>query len=333
MPLARPPRRVLVLRFSSIGDIVLTTPVVRSLAQGLPGTQVHFATKAGFEPLLRHNPHIHRIHTLEPGGDAALIAELTQQDFDWVIDLHHNIRTLRIKLALGHVPSSTFPKLNVQKYLLTRFKINRMPNVHIVERYAEALCPLGVGLDDGGLEMHPGPEAEAEARATFAAAALPGSAYAAVLGANYATKQYPPDLMARLLNTLSQPVVLLGGPAERTYAEYLTANLTVPFHDAVARHGLLASAALMRHCQAVITGDTGFMHIAAAFAQPVHSIWGNTVPELGMYPYRTPHNIFEIKELNCRPCSKLGYKACPKGHFRCMRDQVPEVLAEQIANS
>ncbi|RTQ44044.1 glycosyl transferase, partial [Hymenobacter gummosus] len=65
---------------------------------------------------------------------------------------------------------------------------------------------------------------------------------------------------------------------------------------------------------------TGQMHIAAAFRKEIISVWGNTVPEFGMYPFRTEFRALEVEGLGCRPCSKIGYEKCPQGHFRCMRD-------------
>ena len=137
--------KILVVRFSSIGDVVLTTPVVRCLAQQLPDATIHFVTKKAFLPVLEGNPHISRVFTIEKSVKEC-IAELKAEKFDLVIDLHRNVRTLRLKKALG-VPAKAFPKLNVQKFFLTTFKVNRMPDVHVVDRYFETVRHLGVKSD------------------------------------------------------------------------------------------------------------------------------------------------------------------------------------------
>jgi ADP-heptose:LPS heptosyltransferase len=297
------------------------------------GYQVHFATKAAFAPLLEFNPHVHKLHLLQPGAENQLIESLRRQDFVWVLDLHKNLRTLRIKLALANVPSSSFPKLNAQKWILARFKINTMPAVHIVQRYAEALHPLGLTLDGKGLEFYAGIRATEAMQLLMGELAFECQPIAAVLGAHHATKQYPPEQMAKLLNELGKPAILLGGKAEVEQSQLISSQLEVPHYNAAGKLGLQESAALLGLSQCVVTGDTGLMHIAAALGVPIFSIWGNTVPEFGMYPYRAQHETYQVEGLGCRPCSKLGYPRCPKGHFACMRLQDPVGLAKRIQQS
>jgi ADP-heptose:LPS heptosyltransferase len=330
-------RKVLVLRFSSIGDVVLTTPVVRALAHAYPYAEVHVATKAAFAPLWQCNPYIHTVHTLQPGAGADLIRQLQCQDFDFIVDLHANLRTLRIKLALAGVPSRTFPKRNLGKYLYTRFKWREaLPREHVVQRYAQALPP-GVHLDDSGLDFFAPPEAHQQAEAFFQQVHWPQTPYAVVLGGAHGTKRYPPDLAAQLVQYLWQlaelPVVLIGGASERPDAQQIKDfNPGVPVLDTTGQLGLLASGALLQRTRFAIANDTGFMHIAAALRKPTFVLWGNTTPRLGMYPYGTWYHSFEVPEaeLPCRPCSKLGYPMCPQGHFRCMRLQQPQAIAQTV---
>ena len=94
-----------------------------------------------------------------------------------------------------------------------------------------------------------------------------------------------------------------------------------PIHNGCGRYSLHQSASLLRQAAFVVSHDTGLMHIAAAFGQRIYSIWGNTVPEFGMYPFRTEYEALEVPGLPCRPCSKIGFAQCPQGHFRCMRAQ------------
>jgi ADP-heptose:LPS heptosyltransferase len=313
--------KILVLRFSSIGDIVLTTPVLRALKQQLPGAVVHFATKPAYRGLLEANPYVDHIHTLN-GPLNNLVAELKAEKFDFVVDLHNNLRTRLIKLQLG-VKARSFDKLNGRKWLLVNLKMDTMPNRHIVARYLDTVAPLGVKDDGLGLDYFI-PEGQEVDLGTLPAAVQAG--YVAVaIGAQHATKRLPPDKLVELCARLACPIVLLGGPEDRAAGELLVEAFTPEtgmfIHNGCGRYSLHQSASLLRQAHYVVSHDTGLMHIAAAFGKRIFSVWGNTVPEFGMYPFRTPHELLEVKGLACRPCSKIGFAKCPQGHFRCMRDQ------------
>ncbi|MCC3152859.1 glycosyltransferase family 9 protein [Hymenobacter sp. BT770] len=340
--------KILVLRFSSIGDIVLTTPVVRALAQQVPNAEVHFATKPGYRGLLEPNPYITKVHCLT-GSLGQLVRELHAERFDFVVDLHNNLRTTLLKVRLG-VPGSSFDKLNWQKWLLVNFKIDRLPRVHIVQRYLEAAAMLGVKDDGHGLDYFI-PEGQEIELNTLPAAFQRG--YVAVaIGAQHATKRLPVEKLIELCAKLARPIVLLGGPEDESIGHIIeqafatkAATVSAPAatipdspyrfpekslsHSAAqplivngcGRYTLHQSASLLRQAQFVVSHDTGLMHIAAAFGKEIFSVWGNTVPEFGMYPYRTEFKVLEVKGLSCRPCSKIGFDKCPQGHFKCMRDQ------------
>jgi ADP-heptose:LPS heptosyltransferase len=327
--------KILVLRFSSIGDIVLTTPVVRALAQQVPGAEVHFATKPGYRSLLDTNPYVAKVHCLT-GSLGELVQQLKAEQFDYIVDLHNNLRTRLIKLRLG-VKSSSFDKLNWQKWLLVNFKINKLPDVHIVQRYLAAAAPLGVRDDGRGLDYFI-PESQEVALNTLPAPVQRG--YVAVaIGAQHATKRLPLEKLVELCQRLApRPIVLLGGPEDAPAAEAIIAALskanldesTSPspqapkslIENGCGRYSLHQSASLLRQARFVVSHDTGLMHIAAALGKPIFSVWGNTVPEFGMYPFRTEFQSLEVKGLSCRPCSKIGFAKCPQSHFKCMREQV-----------
>lgn len=313
--------KFLIIRFSSIGDIVLTTPVVRCLKQQVPLAEVHFLTKKGFASILQPNPFIDKLYLLDDDLQKT-IGWLKAEKYDYIIDLHHNLRTLRIKLGIG-AKSISFDKLNTQKWLLTALKVNRLPAIHIVDRYLATLNRFGVTNDGKGLDFfilendRVNRESLPEPfRQRF---------IALVLGATFATKQLPVEKLDLLCSLLNQPVILFGGPTEKKMGEAL-AQKHPHSYNACGKFSLAQSADLLQQSAVVITHDTGLMHIAAAFQKPVISIWGNTVPEFGMEPYfgknaPTLSRLFEVKNLSCRPCSKIGYKKCPKGHFNCMHLQ------------
>lgn len=322
--------KVLVIRFSSIGDIVLCSPVLRCLKKiAGKSVEVHMLTKLQFVSFVSNYPYIDKVHALDNDLGKTL-AKLRLENFDYVIDLHNNLRSFRVKRALGK-PSGAFRKLNAQKWLLTNFKIDRMPKLHIVDRLMDAAKPLGVVNDGEGLDFFI-PEFQ-KVKLSRLPEAFRNGYVGFVIGGTYATKRLPVDQIVNIINLLDHPVVLLGGPEDKEAGEEIQKALPGKVYNACGEFSLNGSASLVEQATVIISHDTGLMHIAAALGKPVASIWGNTVPELGMYPYYPAHRkdiprkIFEIKNLSCRPCSKIGYKKCPKGHFKCMNEISPKAVA------
>jgi ADP-heptose:LPS heptosyltransferase len=309
--------KILILRFSSIGDIVLTSPVVRCLKQQLPNAEIHFATKNKFKSLLECNPYIDKIHVLN-NSIFDLIGELQTEKFDVIIDLHNNLRTRIIKTFVGK-KSYSFNKLNFEKWLMVNLKINRLPNVHIVDRYLAATKKLGIKNDGKGLDFFISVEDENFGK-NYAQSS--GSYIAFAIGGQFVTKKLPQERMVELINLQNKKIVLLGGKEDELVANYILSNTknTESFCGKVSLH---QSAAIIKYADLVLTHDTGLMHIAAAYQKKINIFWGNTIPQFGMYPYL--HSIvdfknFEVQNLSCRPCSKIGYAACPKKHFNCMNE-------------
>ncbi|WP_299825252.1 glycosyltransferase family 9 protein [uncultured Pontibacter sp.] len=315
--------KILILRFSSIGDIVLTTPVIRCIKEQVPGAEVHYCTKKAFQSILANNPYVDKVHVLgDKLGD--LVQELKAENFDYVVDLHNNLRTRVIKAKLGK-PSRSFNKLNYEKWLMVNFKINRLPDVHIVQRYLDAAAALGVKDDGKGLDYFIPAKDEVDIHTL--PAGFQNGYVAFAIGAQHYTKRLPVDRIIELCEQLQQPIILLGGKEDfdtgDTVAEFLRAtnfNEALKVYNACGKYNLNGSASLVRQATQVVSHDTGLMHIAAAFQKDIISVWGNTIPEFGMYPFRTKYKVLEVQGLSCRPCSKIGYKKCPKGHFKCMRD-------------
>ena len=306
--------KVLIIRFSSIGDIVLTTPVIRCIKKQVSEVELHYLTKKAFESVLAGNPYIDKIHFLKDSLTDT-IANLKLEDFDHIIDLHHNLRTLIIKRRVGR-PSSSFNKLNWQKWLLTNVGISRLPKKHLVDRYLETAEFLGVKNDGAGLDYF------LIGNYDLALLLPPSHQFyiALVIGAQHATKRLPVARLIELCRLLKHPVVLLGGPDDVERGEIIKAAGDQVFNGC-GKFKLDQSAFLVKMAKSVITHDTGLMHIAAAFKKTVHSVWGNTVPEFGMYPYMARESyMYEVQGLPCRPCSKIGYEKCPRGHFKCMNN-------------
>jgi ADP-heptose:LPS heptosyltransferase len=319
--------KFLIIRFSSIGDIVLTTPVVRCLKKQVVTAEVHYLTKAVYRPLVESNPYIDKIHCLDNNWNQ-LMEELEREEFDYIIDLHHNLRTLKVKRRLKQ-KSYAFDKLNIHKWLYTNFHKNVMPDKHIVDRYLETVAAFGVRNDGGGLDYFI-PEKEWVKEND-----IPASHHAGyigiVLGAAHTTKKMPLHKWMELCKMIDHPLILLGGKEDKAAGDQVAAVDPHKIYNACGKFSIHESADLVRRSKLIITHDTGLMHIAAAFCKPVISIWGNTVPEFGMYPYygqsavnnnqqAALYDVMEIRPLACRPCSKIGYDKCPLGHFRCMEE-------------
>lgn len=314
-------KRILIIRFSSIGDIVLTTPVIRAIKQQIDGAEVHYLTKSKFQSILKANPYIDKIHTIEKNVNE-FAGELKRQEFDFIVDLHKNLRTLHAKLLLRR-PFQSFPKINFQKWLMVNLKINRLPDMHIVDRYFKAAEPLGVVNDGQGLDYFiPGDE---EVSYDDLPDMLSAEFVAIGIGGNHNTKLYPVEKVASLCRRIKQPVILMGGPQDFERAEAIRKGMDNIVFNGCDDFTINQSASVIKKASIVIANDTGIMHIAAALNKPLVSLWGNTIPEFGMYPYypeesKARYRILEVKDLSCRPCSKIGYEKCPRGHFRCMHD-------------
>ncbi|MEO5681102.1 MAG: glycosyltransferase family 9 protein [Chitinophagaceae bacterium] len=330
--------KFLIIRFSSIGDIVLTTPVVRCLKKQAVTAELHYLTKKSFAKVVEANPYIDKVHYMEDNLDR-VISALQQEDFDYIIDLHNNLRTAKVKRALQKQTFS-FNKLNLEKWLLTALKINKMPAVHIVDRYLQTLESFAVKNDGAGLDYFIG-EADRVPETDIPTSHQAGY-IGLVVGAAHHTKKYPLHKLEAFCASIRHPVIILGGKEDAATGATLAAIDPFKIYNACGKFNLNESADLVRRAKLVVTNDTGLMHIAAAFKRPVISIWGNTVPAFGMYPYygvnylsrqqALPYDIIEVNNLSCRPCSKIGYHKCPRGHFKCMEMiAVEEVLQKTVA--
>ena len=320
--------KFLIIRFSSIGDIVLTTPVIRCLKQQVPNAEVHFLTKKNYSGIVETNPYVDKVIRLNDSWEL-MIHQLQIETYDYIIDLHHNLRTLKVKRALKGVKSFSFNKLNIQKWLLTAFKINVLPKEHIVDRYLATLKSFGVVNDGKGLDYFI-PEKD-----KIVLKDIPVSHHfgfiAIVIGAALNTKKLPLHKLKELCSNIQHPIILLGGEEDKANGNLIAAVDDIKIYNACGKFNLNESADLIRLSKLIITHDTGLMHIAAALQKKIISVWGNTIPEFGMHAYYGKFEIrdlkFEIPNLWCRPCSKIGFNKCPLGHFKCMEKQDVELIA------
>jgi ADP-heptose:LPS heptosyltransferase len=323
-------KKILLIRFSSIGDIVLTSPVIRCLKLQT-GAEIHFLTKKEYRGLVESNPYIDKIITIE-NQVGPILGILKEENYDFVGDLHHNLRSGQVKRALGK-PSVSLNKLNIRKWILVHFKKDLLPEKAVSERYLDVVDSLGVKNDHKGLDFFIPPSQEVDVDGM---PELRKGYIAFVIGAQHFTKRLPPEKIISICKKLEEKIVLIGGAEDMETADVICKVLDGKVVNACGKYSLLQSASLVRQARKVITHDTGLMHIAAAFKKEIISVWGNTVPALGMYPYLSGHGdkgrgiVVEVEGLSCRPCSKIGFNKCPKGHFKCMNQIDEEKIIQSV---
>ena len=322
--------KILVIRFSSIGDIVLASPVFRCLKRQLEGVEIHFLTKHSFKAVTEANPYIDKFHYYDDNLKELLFI-LKKEKFDHVVDLHNNIRSRMVRKKLGR-KCHVIDKLTFQKFLLTRLSINFMPGRHITQRSIDTVNSIGVRDDGGGLDYFIPDSIKVTAKD------IPTAHHAGflclVIGANYYTKKLPVYKLQEFCRKIQHPVILIGGKLEEEEGAEIASVDPVKIYNACGKFSLHESADLVRQSKLVISHDTGFQYIACAFRKPVLAIWGGTSPKLDVESYygtenETLHeNIF--LNLRCQPCSKYGLAKCPLEHFNCMEKQDIDFMVSKV---
>ncbi|MDB5159178.1 MAG: glycosyltransferase family 9 protein [Mucilaginibacter sp.] len=321
--------KILVIRFSSMGDIIYTTPVVRCLKKQLPDAEVHFIVKPAFKYIYDNNPYVDKLLLLKPNLSDT-INEIKAEHYDYIIDLHNNLRTTLIKLRTG-IKSSTYKKQTIRKWLSLKFKLKLVPPIHLVDRYMKTVQFLGVKNDDQPIDYY----VKAEHQLTQLLPASHQQSFVAfIIGATHFTKRMPNEKIISLCKEINTPIVLLGGNDVKENGDIIAAALGNKIYNACGITSLDESVYLVSKAEKIIGFDTGLTHIAEAFNRPIVSIWGGTVPELlGVQPYKVKEVLVAGIELSCRPCSKFGLAACPLGHFKCMREIPEDPIAKFVNNN
>ncbi len=312
-------KKILILRFSSIGDIVLTSPIIRCAKVQLNGTQIHFVTKDQFKNIIINNPYIDKLFTFK-NDVSELYEELKSENYDVIIDLHKNIRSYKLKLHLKS-KSYSFNKLNFKKFLTVILNNkHHLPKQHIVDRYFKTISNIGVFSDQKGLDYFIDEPSQVNCSNLFFNNIIT-KFLVIVVGGSYFTKKIPLNKLIQIGALSKYPIILLGGSGDVDISNQII-KIIPNVIDGCGKFSFNQSASIIQQAEWVITSDTGLMHVASAFNKKIISVWGNTIPQFGMEPY-LPNNqniILENNNLSCRPCSKLGFDKCPKGHFKCMEE-------------
>ncbi len=320
--------KFLIIRFSSIGDIVLTTPVIRCLKQQMKDAEIHFLSKLSMKEVTIANPYIDQFHYYD-NNIHEIIEQLKNEKFDYVIDLHKNFRSFRIRIQLGAKVLS-YKKLSIQKFLLTRFQINVMPGRHISLRCLDAVKDLGV-IDDGkGLDYF---IAEKDVVKSERLPLTHSQGFIAiVIGASFYTKKLTQTKLRLLCKNIHYPIILIGGKEDAENGNDIALIDEIKIFNACGKFSLNESADIISKSKLVISHDTGMQYIACAYQKKVFAIWGGTSPKLDVEPYYGKRNIslhknYLVDKLSCQPCSNYGTTNCPRKHFKCMELQDVEKIA------
>lgn len=311
----------LFIRLSSLGDILLTTPLIRSLKKKHPHIKIDFIIREEYQDLLKFNPYINNLLLFKRENNESLLNHIKENDYNLIVDLQNNLRSRELKPA---TKTKKFNKRSFDKFLLVNFKINRLENAQqIPVRYAQALDNFQ--LDDEGIDLFTGdikPFISKNEKKYIGFA--PGS--------RHFTKMWPKEYFIELgkkLNENGYSVVLFGGKDDKVVCNEIEVSLQNVI-NLRNENKILETAVNMKVCLGVVCNDSGLLHTACAVKTPVLSIFGSTVKEFGFTPFRNKNLILENNNLSCRPCSHIGKDKCPKKHFKCMTELTPDIAYRKL---
>ena len=317
--------RILIIRLSSLGDILLTTPFIRAIKTQFPNIKIDMLIREEYADVLKQNPFIDNKFLLKKNdkSNIDLIERLRINNYELVIDLQNNLRSKKV-VSLLKIKCVKFDKRSFDKFLLVNFKINKLreaPQIPI--RYSNTIQNLK--LDEQGLDLFTDKSANTELSGK-------NNLIGFCPGARHFTKRWPKEYFVELGNRLKQNgyrIVLFGGKIDKEICAELVDKISGAINLS-NNDELLQTAADMKLCKAVVCNDSGLMHTASATGTKVLAIFGSTVKEFGFAPYNCRNLILENNLLTCRPCSHIGRSDCPKKHFDCMKSIEPEFVFEKL---
>lgn len=317
--------KILIIRLSSLGDILLTTPFIRSPKNQFPKINLDIIVREEYSDAIKFNPNLNQKFYYSRNNDENknLLTKLSKENYDLIIDLQNNLRSKKISSSLN-VKTVRFKKSSWQKILLVNFKINLLKEKpQIPVRYAKTIPDIK--LDDKGIDLF-------SDKLPSKIISDRNNLVGICPGARHFTKRWPKEYFIELGKMLSESgykVVLFGGKIDNQLCEEISKEISDSINLA-NDDNLLQTAADMKMCKAVICNDSGLMHVASAVGTKVIAIFGSTVKEFGFTPYNCQNLILENNSLSCRPCSHIGRSSCPKKHFKCMKEISPKSVFENL---
>lgn len=318
--------KILIIRLSSLGDVLLTTPVFRSIKKSNPKIEIDFIVLREYYDAVKYNPNISKVFPYIKNGDnKKIFEELIKRNYDLIIDLQNNNRSAGIVQSLSK-PVAKFYKPTLKKFLLVHFKINLFKEIYsIPERYSQSFNEIK--LDEKGLELFI-PE-EIKPQINFSENVIgfcPGS--------KHYTKMWPAEYFIELGNKLiadGNKIILLGGKDDKLICNEISSKI-IGSTNLCGEDNLQQIAADMKSCKLILCNDSGLMHATSAVNVPLIAIFGSTVKEFGFFPYKSRCLVLENNSLSCRPCSHIGRNNCPQKHFKCMKEITPNLVYDNIQN-
>ena len=329
--------KILVFRLSSIGDIVLTTALLRCLRNTFPDAQIDFVVKKQFVDILRCVPFVSNVIELDSKkGFAELRAirnRLKNEQYDVALDIHKNWRSMFVCNTIGSKQVFRFNKHVFRRWVLTTFHKDIYKEVRPVYlRFIDAAQQIGVVPDGKYTELVVPEQLSESMKDIFVQANLSFEKRIIALcpGASFSNKQWQVEkfqqLAKRVVAEFDAQVILLGGKKELEMCETI-ANESGAVSFA-GKFDLSQSIAALSMVSLTVANDTGMLHVSEALGVPVVGIYGPTARQFGYFPILPQSKVAQIENLSCRPCTKMGMNHCPKKHFACMNDiSVEMVLA------
>ncbi|UCD84699.1 MAG: lipopolysaccharide heptosyltransferase II [Deltaproteobacteria bacterium] len=333
------PEKILIVQTAFIGDIVLTTPLIKAVKEIYPRAKLSFLTTPKGKELVEDIEELDEIIAYDKKeedkgiiGLIKLVRAIRARGFDLSLTPHQSYRTALL-LFLADIPIRIGYKESSFSFLYNR-KVHWNPKIHQVERAMLLLEALGEGRKNSrNPYLNLSPVVEQEAQVILEQAGIKKSDLVVGVspGSVWATKRWIPEGYGELITQLNSiygaKVLILGGPEDREVVKEVMFHCEVKPINLTEQSSLKQLVALIDRCELFVGNDSGPMHIAVARGVPVIAIFGPTTPELGFSPYSTDSLVIQ-QELDCRPCGLHGSRRCPEKHFKCMSSIPAEEVLE-----
>jgi len=327
--------KILIIRLSSFGDILLASPLIRWTRRRFPDSNIDFAVRERFSDLVVTNPHLNQVRTLKEPADFSCLKELASeifaQHYDLIIDIHSNFRSWYLcSLSKAKIYRWNLPRF--RRWLLIKFKKNFLHGYPPVPlRYLSAVDELGVKDDGEGLEFQIKDKILDEVDKLWKEKNLSGKKIAVISpGAKWFTKRWIPEKFASLGKALLKKycdiLIFVGSSDEYELCHEICKEIGGDTINLAGKTDFHAAGEIIRRCNIFIGNDSGLGHFASAVGTPAVILFGPTVKEFGFFPFRSKSTVIE-KDIYCRPCSHIGSDKCPERHFKCMNEiEIDDVL-------
>ncbi|MBU4486619.1 MAG: glycosyltransferase family 9 protein [Candidatus Delongbacteria bacterium] len=327
--------KILILRFSSMGDIILATPVLDVLKRDYPNSEIDWVVNKKFEDAVNTNPLINKLMIFKDKfGLKKIKDDISATNYDFIFDLHKNSKTNYLTKDKKNV--YRYNKRVFDRFMLVHFKKSYKEILPVTKMYFYALEKAGIETS-GKWKLRFGLVKDIEIK-TVNKYDLHNLNYIAIIpGASYTTKMWPKEYFKELVNkiisskSINKKIIIIGkGSAEEALGKFISEKIESDCIDLTGKLNLQETAAVLKYADLVVTNDNGPMHLAECFNKKIIAVFGSTTEEFGFFPYSTKYKAIENLGLKCRPCTHFGRKKCPKGHFKCMMDILPEAVYQEV---